>query len=974
MANEIIKVYDTEVNALANGTTGRINPLNPATQGAIGNIGGIISNIGYGVGTIPFYIYKKFYYRFEANEPVVEFHIDWDDGEDNSPKKANIEIIKLDTPEHSVVTSHIYTEHKHFFPLVRVKSIGGFLSKWYTSDEVTNDYSGLESTTLSAGQNDFSVVSEEKAESDRISSFLPSNLPPIGVLKADKKRIYSGIDNDAILSTYAYPLLYAYSTSTASTKPDVVFTMQDDNGATRKHTLAGTGIWNASSVWRAPVGSEDNDTYSNAIPAGNLKTQHTMEVSKILVKSGTTANDFTTDGSNYMDIHYDTIGLAPDINENSHTRIYLLGSSGDDEEGGYGQPSNYSAWKIFMDSANSAQAVIDKIRHAFNTTATNLNWPLEHTAITTDGNGDVHFTFTNILGGNGTKTDISDNVSDTYLITSTPTQGGDAIITDTGKIKKLLRVELDNAKELSDTDRIYIKVFDANATTLAGLALITDNTLAVLSNGSPIVDLSSDTIVYLDGAESRTRASNLSISTYNFDDDKLNKGAAVQAADADGISDLMSGTFSTTSSKKVSYSFSNIGDGLFDSDNRFRSTYRLPRLQVKDDMVDSTTANASDALTYSAIEHFEHNTYKGSAIFQPSDLESRGLLLFCNTANQGNTTLTWHDVSERNINDTQEILGSPSISADGTYTLRRTANLTDHPLNHLFIAKTDKFDRLFFRMDNNYDTTQLFPNIAITAYYGDGTTWVPLEIIDETQGLKTSGSIKFTTPSDWYKGIYTDIDGGDWIGPIDETDAADTDGPEQLWTSGNFPSGAYGLLISIATENNASSNEQRNIKCMNVWPYNNSHSQLIKIVDSNHVSLNSIAIAQSISFGRTSKTISVEDKFGKADIRKIGASGGGVTFGGIDLGESEDHRKTMVGYQKNGTPVFLDVSHKSGDITRFFGVISRLSEDHPAGLMYPKWAVTMQIGHILELSSTGAINSDKISIGGALVDDGQYIL
>ena len=38
---------------------------------------------------------KKFYYRFEANEPVLEFHIDWDDGEDNSPEKANIEIIKL---------------------------------------------------------------------------------------------------------------------------------------------------------------------------------------------------------------------------------------------------------------------------------------------------------------------------------------------------------------------------------------------------------------------------------------------------------------------------------------------------------------------------------------------------------------------------------------------------------------------------------------------------------------------------------------------------------------------------------------------------------------------------------------------------------------------------------------------------------------------------------------------------------------
>ena len=82
----------------------------------------------------------------------------------------------------------------------------------------------------------------------------------------------------------------------------------------------------------------------------------------------------------------------------------------------------------------------------------------------------------------------------------------------------------------------------------------------------------------------------------------------------------------------------------------------------------------------------------------------------------------------------------------------------------------------------------------------------------------------------------------------------------------------------------------------------------------------------------------------------------------------------MVGYQKNATPVFIDVAHKSGEITRFFGVVTNLSEDHPAGMMYPKWAVTMQISHLLELSSTGVINSDRISIGGALVDDGKYLL
>ena len=57
-----------------------------------------------------------------------------------------------------------------------------------------------------------------------------------------------------------------------------------------------------------------------------------------------------------------------------------------------------------------------------------------------------------------------------------------------------------------------------------------------------------------------------------------------------------------------------------------------------------------------------------------------------------------------------------------------------------------------------------------------------------------------------------------------------------------------------------------------------------------------------------------------------------------------------------------------------FGVITNLTEDYPTGKMNPKWAVTMQINHILELGSKGEIQSEKISIGGALIDDAKYIL
>ena len=78
---QIIRVYDTEANAIAGGATGMISS---ATVDS--NAGAIHNNSD----TIPYYIYNRYYYRIDANEPVNEFHIDWDDGEDNSPEKRNL--------------------------------------------------------------------------------------------------------------------------------------------------------------------------------------------------------------------------------------------------------------------------------------------------------------------------------------------------------------------------------------------------------------------------------------------------------------------------------------------------------------------------------------------------------------------------------------------------------------------------------------------------------------------------------------------------------------------------------------------------------------------------------------------------------------------------------------------------------------------------------------------------------------------
>jgi len=317
------------------------------------------------------------------------------------------------------------------------------------------------------------------------------------------------------------------------------------------------------------------------------------------------------------------------------------------------------------------------------------------------------------------------------------------------------------------------------------------------------------------------------------------------------------------------------------------------------------------------------------------------------------------------------------IGENGTYKLQGNTAETygDNsaaaaPENYLLLAKTDIFDRVYFRCSNEFDHDDTATNLQMTAWYATTDGWKSLEILDNTKGLTTSGSVTFKKPADWKKTTAALIDGNGtaWAGPVDD-DAGGSEDPVDIW---DFS--AYGILIGMNAITNTA--DLTKVKVTGIWPYSNSHSQLIKVVDPHHVSLNDIAIAQSISFNRQGKFQTIQDRFGKSEIRKMGVNGGEVTFGSVDLGDTDlqGNRKKIKQYQQNATPVFLDVTHKSGEKTRFFGIITGMSESHPPGSQYPKYGVKMQISHIIELSSTGTLLSDKISIGGNIDDARKFFV
>ena len=865
----------------------------------------------------PFFMFEKIYFRLETTEPVTEYFIDWDDGDDNSPEKGNTEHIKLEEPAFFCTMEHTYTKHGTFHPLIRVKSIDGYMSKWYTAyeDEGTyttkldtsgetpnthinatdtsitvdaghgivsgkvirideeymkvtnvstndltvvrqsidgttlvgtaqehvndsfvyvvagsnqNSFTGLESRTLDAGQNEFSLVSVDSISDHRIPVFRPANKPPIAVLKTDRNRIYSGINNEVLGSA-------------------------------------------ATSVY---VDGSDGNTGSNP--------------PKIKVT-------YIDGGTNKSQIKEVTV-------------------------------------------------------------------------------------------------DHGDTISD---------------------VDKILRVEIVNLKEVTTAtdnslqagERIYLTKGSG------GYAICN------VSLGQPIVEASNpQNIATLDLSESRTKASNVSISEYYIDDGHHTSGssrwapasdtlqqAAITTTDAQDslqTSDTLNAKFRTYyPSIEAQHTFQPELDPL-GTDGRYLSKQILCRGQVKDsssttraDTGQSYTSTLSgDTIEYSYLDHDDYVNYYTTTKPRPTSLKSSNILL----GTLDRTSPNWSDkiAENRDMGVAKFLLGGGHTTTPFGATTQVIPGGTDYTAeaeNYFLMCKKDKFDRIFIKTVNAYTAhtaptldrttpkSSTVPPYRISIFYpsknqaGD-IVWKPLAFKDttayesvEASSLMRDGSISFKPPKDWEKASKVTI--SEWpFGTNFNLDASGTDGPIHKWLQDS-----YGLMICMATDSAMTGDTDKNIGIQFMRPYTNSHSQVLTMVDNTHVSLNDKYLTQSITFVRTGAYNIITNRLGKSEIRKIGANAGNVKFGGTDL-SGDTSRKDFKIYQQNGTPVYLDVEHSNGDFTRFYGVIKSMSESHATAKMLPKFSLDMIVSHIIEFDSSGTIlSNDYISLGGNVDYEARYL-
>ena len=195
----------------------------------------------------------------------------------------------------------------------------------------------------------------------------------------------------------------------------------------------------------------------------------------------------------------------------------------------------------------------------------------------------------------------------------------------------------------------------------------------------------------------------------------------------------------------------------------------------------------------------------------------------------------------------------------------------------------------------------------------------------------------------------------------------------------------YGILWVLDTTNHipgtsdgaVANRRYRDTQVLNCWISSETHCVTVEVVDPMHISLNDRAISQSVSYVHKGKYQIIEDRMGLSEIRKIGNSGGAITFGGIDLLDADSAtytRDKFHQYQRRATPVYLDITHKSNNKTRFFGTITEMSEDHPVGTQHGKFGITLQCTHILQIDSDGhKLEDGFISLGGDPLDESKFI-
>lgn len=971
-----------------------------------------------------FFTQERMFYRFEIPVAASEFYIDWDDGDDNTAEKANFSVKKYDLPQNYAIFEHTYTKHGQFYPMLRVTSPFGYKSKFYTTcDAPRSSYRELEGNhdltatqQTGAAEQNISVLSLDSNANPRIPSFIPANYPPVGVLKVDRPSIYAGIDNTVITESLtaantalgAGARAYVYVDGVdlgirhASgidggiyTIPELVEVVYvDSNNTIRKQLLGGTTAHGA------------NVFPDSVFPSGGTGIKELISVKLRNVKELSYGDAGT--GSKYNAL---TTGLYPDervwirLIDNAdiasgHESVQRFNSS-DLTTVGKAYPnlacvSNGNPYVSVNDPRYRVMADgSDSIARNSNVTI-NRYWLYDdklriRDKVGTTGTGTaIRESILDSGGAAGTFLDKHTDVFGTQVESTTDpkqsisynldymrghqlddkefycTGSDNAHLQGVGRFYdefRLLRLQVEdssedgpNATAVEDIpsqgfrgadrmDRSFIE-HDSNYKRPNGTNLgqrpgsVQSNSLLLFRNNSDVwVDLA---------------ARNPETNKVNFGGDGSRVGSMSRITLSD-TTDINSGTPKNWLLAAKDRKFSKM---FFRMDNdtviRQTRTATIPQIKI---VAWYTGPDGWKPLAIKDETKVDHN-FTDAAVGKATSLYRSGPISWDIpedwTAVTTATTGYGASWATPEVNYTNGTGGGADIGGGGTVTVSSKT--------FAGITNADRFitgDKITVSTTNSHDGDY-------TVASSTGSSITVVEALAGTNDASTRITVRHNTRITSDAAVYGSVV------PIPAV-------PLQKWQSANWVqrkangvAGGYGILIGIL------STGASGIQCYHTVVCDNQHSRILRVVDPKHISLNSAMVAQSIGFTRKGRYHSIVDRLGKSEIRRLGASGGKLTFGSVSMGKNTASvgnrtRERFVEYQKAGTPVYYDVRHNNGTYTRFYGVIDTISEDIPIGKSTPKIGVNMTVSHVIEYSSSGIFTSEVVSIGGLVDTDTRYL-
>tara|TARA_R100001015_G_C4632280_1_gene195625 strand:+ start:252 stop:3137 length:2886 start_codon:yes stop_codon:yes gene_type:complete len=952
--NYVIKVYSTEAHAIAGGTTNAL----AVTGGSSGNENMVSQDAQ---STYNFHTHERYYYRIEANGSIKSIYIDWDDGEDNDPKsKANYQYVKSKTGEDFVVVDHIYTEHKLFFPLIKAVNLEGFESKYYTPSfgggssiaqvititcgaDTSGSLDGKYFHIYDGNNQKYKVWFDNDTDSGTAMNV------PSGVTSVEITDVTDG-DANTVVATRVAAAINSLSEFSTTRSNEVVTVTNATAGHASAPDAGTSGFGMATTTFGA---KNDYSTLESEV-TGARDPKRMAEV----------------DSNSAARIPTFMPAAVPPVAILKTNRTEVFAGIDNTKISGITDPRGYA----YIDGEDA------------NDSATNL---ATRTADVNIGN-----LITVIYE------DTAGNINTETIVASTAANHDNAKFGTTNGISKLLEVRVNNLLEadsnnlsrLFSHEKVHILCYANGNTGNDPVAPIGNETTASTSTvtlcqvslGNPIVTLDSpENTVIADGGESYSRHSNEEINQYIFDTSKLSQGNTVaNVDDVTQVGPVLSLTASEEPIEKISYTFDIFeGDQRDLSYNKFATTERLIRLQVRQNS-DDNAMTTGDSKNFSFLDHWNYTNFADASAVVPEYLSSKNMLLFFSEKGGGSPADTWTDVGlANNLTNNTNVFGSSS--AENALSLVSTTPIGVTAENFLLMVNRDKkFNKIYFRMDNEarYGTIAADAEeyqVQLNLAYTSPTGWKPLPFRDTTVpslpsvdatgygkrfSLQTSGSLTFDMPTDWVQLIHDEAEVSNGVFQGDEASDDGTDfSPNDLWT---FP--AYGLKLTIDVPEGLNTTTE----CIRVHVYDNEFSQLIKVKDPMCISMNNLGFAQNISYNRNGRYIELDDRLGRREIKRIGAAGGRVKFGGVDL-RGDSFRETIISHQRTGERVYYDFERPDGSFIRFYGVIIGVSEDLPVGKQHPKLGIDFSIEYIIEYTSAGAWVR-KQSLGGDVIDEPRF--